>query len=179
MPYSGKQLLHRRSRTRPDWVHALDQVPWLYNVAYPLWIVCGIIAGVLLGVSEPLLPAGAQEGVTVVALFVSGAMAILVSRPLAYSRDSAPFILRVIEEGWMGFIDYGPWVFRLTGSLTIGFAVGRLVWLASKSVGAAIGVGLVTAIGVWVWTWFAFPEIEEEQPGAPPDRVGIPGHFPR
>jgi len=179
MPPGGKLLLHRRSRTRPDWVHALDRMPWLYNVAYPLWIVCGTVAGILLGVSEPLLPAGAQEAVVIVALSTSGAMAILVSRPLAYSRDAAPFILRVIEEGWMGFVDYGPWVFRLIGSGTIGFAVGRLVWVASGGVGVAIGVGFMAAIGVWVWTWFAFPDLEEEGLVTSPDGSGIPGHFPR
>ena len=109
-----------------------------------------------------MLPPSLSRPLVVLFLLVHGGMTILMSRALAYSRDLAPFLLRLITSSRLRApVDHAPWVFRLSGSIMIGYAIGYGCWVAFCSAWGSVVAGLLAGPGVWVWTWFAFWESEE------------------
>lgn len=159
----GSRALRRGiSRKRSGWMRAFDN-SFFEGFAYLIWIASGVVLGALETVAEGYLPSWLSAPLIVVSGVLFGAMTIVMSRLLAYSRDTMPPLLRVIVEGrWFGWADAAPWSFRLVGSGIIGFAIGNAVTAASGSFAAGLAVGAVVAFGVWIWTWFAFPGMEED-----------------
>jgi len=149
------------SSATPAWFRAFD-TPVLQAYAYPGWIVATVVTVVLIGVGEQFLPDSACIALLLVFGLASGLVAILFSRPLAYSRDDSSWIVRFIFEGrWWGRAACPPWVFRLQGSATIGLVLGYAVRIITDSLTAGVVVGAVVGLGLWVWTWSVFAGIEE------------------
>ena len=146
-----------------NWIHALYDRPVVYGVAYPLWMVHGIAICLLFGLTGRWVTVSDRLAwpTIMAAALVFGALSIILSRPLAEGRNSMPTWIRYLDEGRYGFVDYGPWVFRLSGSGSVGLAFGVLTWIIASSVTAAVVVGFGVGLAVWIWTWFLFPEIEE------------------
>jgi pimeloyl-ACP methyl ester carboxylesterase len=144
-----------------NWIHALYDIPWLYNLSYVLWIGHGLggsfVLMAALNQPSPKMAELAAAGM----IMVFGALSIILSRPLAEARNDMPMLYRVWDEGYMGFVDYAPWWFRFTGSFGVGFAIGLLSWVVIPNLTAAIIVGLVGGVAVWVWTWSLFPDMDE------------------
>ena len=144
-----------------QWLLALDRVPWLYSVAFPLWVVCSIVFGVLFGVAEDWVPHWLYAPLVCASCGAAGLLMILLSRPLAASEAAAPFWARWLGGTWGSAFDWAPSAFRLWGSGGVGYAVGRLVYVASLSEAGGAIVGFAVGLSLWVWTWFVFSELEE------------------
>ena len=145
---------------RHRWLQVFEK-PWLQTNAYVLWIGFSVIVGIMVVLADEMPSPSLIRPLAVLFLLVHGGMSILMSRALAQSRDLAPFLLRLITERMWARIDYAPWVFRLSGSIMIGYAIGYGCWVAFYSAWGSVVAGLLTGLGVWVWTWFAFWESEE------------------
>ena len=141
-----------------NWIHVLYDIPGLYSIAYPLWMAHGIVLGLLLGFIRDLR---LMELAAIPVSFVLGALSIILSRPLAEGRNAMPIFVRYLDEGWWGFVDYGPSWFQFTGSASVGFSFGMLAWVFVPNLTVAAIIGLVSAVAVWVWTWYLFPELDE------------------
>lgn len=144
-----------------NWIHALYDIPWLYRLAYPLWILLGFATVLLLAYSRYGSLTRMMLLVWADLALAFGAFSIILSRPLAEGRDNMPTLFRYLGEGWSGLVDYGPSVFRMWGSGSVALAFGTLSWLVVPSLGVAVIVGLVAGLALWVWTWYLFPEMDD------------------
>ena len=134
----------------------MDEQPWAYYVGYmtvaslwgsALWLCFGLGAGH----SRVALPIAGLLAI------IGGMVEIFLAKPLAEIRNSAPWLLRVWEEGMWGTVEYGPATFRFFGSAAVGCGLGAWTWVVFPNVAAAAVVGIVGCLTVWIWTWFAFP----------------------